>query len=208
MDAAPLMFSEAEMRGHWPWPMLAAGAFDFIMADPPWHMEMRSELGEGRSPQAHYETMSIEEIAALPVAGLAAPDCRLWLWATTPLLPQQLGVMEAWVFKYSTTAVWAKRTVHWKRAFGTGYGGFRNEHEFILVGTRGAPGEPANKSVRSIVEGRMREHSRKPEEIYALAESMYPAAQRLELFSRTNRAGWSVWGNEAGKFGTAGEEVA
>lgn len=197
-----LMFTEAEMRGYWPWPELEVGGYDFIMADPPWHMEMRTEAGEAKSPQAHYATMSLDEIARLPVAGLARPDCRLWLWGTTPLLPRQLAIMEAWGFKYSTSAVWAKRTVHGLRAFGTGYGGFRGEHEYILVGTRGSPGEPANKSVRSIIAGQIREHSRKPEEAYAFAEAMYPHARRLELFSRTNRQGWTVWGNETGKFGT------
>lgn len=184
----------------WPFGALRPGAYDLIMIDPPWHMEMYSEAGEAKSPQAHYGTMTLDEIAALPVRDLARENCRLWLWATTPLLPRQLEVMAAWGFKYSTNAVWAKRTVNGKRHFGTGYGGFRNEHEHLLVGTIGSPGEPANKSIRSIFEGTVREHSSKPESIYDLAARMYPGAVKADVFSRRSRPGWEAWGDQAGIF--------
>jgi len=43
---------------------------------------------------------------------------------------------------------------------------------------------------------RKREHSRKPDEQYALIEACSPGPF-LELFARGRRDGWAMWGNEA-----------
>lgn len=192
-----MLFSEREMRGYWPWPELEAGAYDFIMADPPWRFELYSALGEEKSPQAHYATMTLDDIKRLPVAGLAASDCLLWLWATAPMLHEQIAVLEHWGFEFKTSGVWVKTTLNNKIGFGTGYV-LRNAHEPFLIGTRGNP--VTSRSVRSVVMGRVRAHSQKPEESYRAAEALMPGARRVELFSRTSRKGWDVWGDEVGKF--------
>jgi N6-adenosine-specific RNA methylase IME4 len=196
-----MLFSEQEMRGYWPWSDLQAHAYDQIMIDPPWRFELYSELGEEKSAQAHYRTMTLDDIRALPVAGLAKPDCLLWLWATAPMLDLQIEILKAWGFEFKTSGVWVKTTVNGKIAFGTGYV-LRNAHEPFLIGTRGNP--ETTRSVRSVIMGQVRAHSQKPEEAYRAAEQLMPDARRVEIFSRTNRAGWDVWGDEAGKLGTAG----
>ena len=43
----------------------------------------------------------------------------------------------------------------------------------------------------------MRAHSEKPEEFYAMVESLCPAPAYLELFARSARQGWTAWGAEA-----------
>lgn len=191
---SPCMFDPAPIA-EWPFGRLIAGHYDFIMADPPWRFELRSEAGEDKSPQAHYATMSLDDIAALPVADLAARDCLLWLWATAPLLPQQIAIAEAWGFEFKTSGVWVKTTVNAKIAFGTGYL-LRNAHEPFIIATRGAP--KTTRSVRSVVMGEVREHSRKPEAAYRAAEQLMPAARRASLFERVPRPGWDGWGNEYG----------
>lgn len=196
------------------------GGFDLIMADPPWAYAMRSEKGYSKAPEAHYQTMPTAEIAALPVEVLAATDCLLWLWAVNPKLPEALQVMAAWGFTFKTAGTWVKRTTRGKDAFGTGYV-LRSSNEPFLIGTRGAP--RTTKATRSTIptyddgfhsladggdwpsasitiEGALREHSRKPDAAYLAAEGLMPTARRLELFSRQSRPGWSVWGNEVGKF--------
>lgn len=50
---SPCMFDPAPIAA-WPFGRLIAGHYDFIMADPPWRFELRSEAGEDKSPQAHY----------------------------------------------------------------------------------------------------------------------------------------------------------
>lgn len=191
-----MLFSEHEMRPFWPWGSFEAHSFDLLMVDAAWHFK----AGGNRGANQHYSVMSLEDIAALPVGDLAAPNSLLWLWATAPMLNQQITVIEKWGFTFKTSGVWVRTTKHGKIAFGTGYL-LRNAHVPFLIGTRGNP--VTTRSVRSVVMGRVRAHSQKPEEAYRAAEALMPGARRVELFSRTNRPGWSVWGNETGTFSEA-----
>ena len=174
-----------------------AGGFSLIMADPPWSYDMYSGRGYAKSPEAHYATMGLNDIKALPVEILAAPDCLLWLWALGPQLPQALAVVEAWGFTFKTSGHWAKVGTTGKQHFGTGYI-LRNAGEPFIIATRGAP--KTTKAVRSVIMAPVREHSRKPEEAFTAAEKLMPNVQRLELFSRQRRPGWAAWGNEIDKF--------
>jgi len=194
-----------------------AGGFQLIMADPAWQFSTWSDKGLGKSADAHYGCTPLEWICGLPVRELAGPNCLLWLWATNPMLPQAIEVMSAWGFTFKTAGTWVKRTRHGKVGFGTGYI-LRSANEPFLIGTIGKP--RTTRSTRSAlvtgpddgvgddwpsniftIEGELRAHSQKPEAGYAACEALMPDAKRLELFSRTNRAGWSVWGNEVGKLG-------
>ena len=177
---------------------LAGQRFDLIMADPPWQFQTRSPKGiTAKGAGGQYRCRSLDWVKALPVSDLAANNCLLWLWATNPMLPQALEVMTAWGFAFKTAGHWAKRTRHGKLAFGTGYI-FRCAGEPYLIGTRGKVS--TTRSVRSVIEGPVREHSRKPDEAYSAAEALLPDARRLELFSRQVRAGWTVWGDEVDRF--------
>lgn len=178
-----------------------AGGFSLIMADPPWSFDNFSGRGEAKNPKAHYDCAQLDWIKALPVRILAGRDCLLWLWATNPMLREAFEVLDAWGFEYKTAGHWPKRTKHGKLAFGTGYI-LRCAGEPFLIGTIGAP--KTTRSVRSIVEGPVREHSRKPDEAFEAAERLMPEVQRIELFSRQVRPGWAAWGNETGKFAEAG----
>jgi N6-adenosine-specific RNA methylase IME4 len=166
-----------------------------LHADPPWHFEVyNEESGVERAAGNYYPTMSLDEICALPVLSLAAPDAILFMWTTAPHLQESFQVLAAWGFEYKTNAVWVKDKI------GLGYF-VRNQHELLLVATRGdmpSP-SPANRPP-SVISAPRREHSRKPDEAYALIEAMYPALPKLELFARQRRPGWDVWGNETDKF--------
>ena len=176
--------------------------FDLIMADPPWTFATYSDKGLRKSAQNHYACTPLEWIRSLPVGALAADDCLLWLWATNPMLPQALDVMAAWGFTYKTGGHWSKRNpATGKLSFGTGYI-LRCAGEPFLIGTRGSP--KITRSTRSVIEGRAREHSRKPDEAFSAAERLMPHARRIELFSRQHRPGWTVWGNQTDKFERAG----
>jgi N6-adenosine-specific RNA methylase IME4 len=169
-----------------------------LCADPPWHFEVyNEESGVERAAGNYYPTMSLDEICALPVLSLAAPDAILFMWTTAPHLQESFQVLAAWGFEYKTNAVWVKDKI------GLGYF-VRNQHELLLVATRGdmpSP-SPANRPP-SVISAPRREHSRKPDEAYALIEAMYPALPKLELFARQRRPGWDVWGNETDKFTAA-----
>jgi N6-adenosine-specific RNA methylase IME4 len=181
----------------WPFGNLRPFSYDLLMVDPPWAFSNWSEKGERKNAKAHYSCMSVDDIKALPVGHLASPDAVCILWATNPLLRQAFEVLDAWGFAFKTAAHWVKRTSTGKLAFGTGYL-LRCAGEPILIGAVGEP--KTSKRVRSIIEGPVREHSRKPDEAFAWAEALMPEARRVELFSRQSRAGWDSWGNETGKF--------
>jgi N6-adenosine-specific RNA methylase IME4 len=161
-----------------------------------------SERNQYKAPARHYDVMTPGALAALPIADLAADDCFLVMWATQAMLLDALDLMASWGFKYKTMGCWAKRSKADKSwAFGTGYI-LRSASEPYLIGTRGKP-KPAVRNVRNLIVAPIREHSRKPDQMHADLERMFPHARRLELFGRASRPGWLVLGNEATKFDLA-----
>ena len=112
-------------------PPPAAGRYGVILADPPWTFATYSSKGKGRSAEAHYDCLTLDQIAALPVGSWAARDAVLYLWCTVPHLVNALGVMTAWGFGYKSGFVWVKDRI------GTGYWA-RNRHEHLLIGARGS----------------------------------------------------------------------
>ena len=56
------------------------------------------------------------------------------------------------------------------------------------------------RNVRSVIEGTIREHSRKPDEAFEAAERLCGDVNRIELFSRQEREGWDVMGDQIEKF--------
>ncbi|HEX7852083.1 MAG TPA: MT-A70 family methyltransferase [Sphingobium sp.] len=193
----------------WPFGDLSPLSFDVILADPATRFETYSAKGEGKSPQAHYDTMSWDDLGALPVSKLGRGDTILMLWACWPTLRESIALMETWGFRYVTGGAWHKRSKHGKSAFGCGYV-MRSATEPFLIGTLGSP--LTAKNVRNVIESKdldvidavARGHSRKPDEQYAVCEKLAPRAVRfVELFARQRRAGWSSWGNETDKFEAA-----
>jgi N6-adenosine-specific RNA methylase IME4 len=166
--------------------------FGVILADPEWRFEPWSrETGMDRAVDNHYPTSVTEVIAARDVASIAADDSVLFLWGTVPMLPQAFMVMGAWGFDYRSHFCWIKDRI------GTGYWS-RNNHELLLVGTRGkipAP-DPTTLSA-SAFEAPRGEHSAKPECVLEMIERWFPTLPKIELNARKARPGWVAWGNEA-----------
>jgi N6-adenosine-specific RNA methylase IME4/ParB-like chromosome segregation protein Spo0J len=182
-------------------PLPSDRRYAVLYADPPWHFEVyNEESGIERAAGNHYSTMSLDEICVLPVLDLATDAAVLFMWTTAPHLQESFQVLAAWGFEYKTNIVWVKDKI------GLGYF-VRNQHELLLVATRGdmpSP-SPANRPP-SVISAPRREHSRKPDEAYALIEAMYPTLPKVELFARQRRPGWDVWGNETGKYATADKQ--
>jgi N6-adenosine-specific RNA methylase IME4 len=165
------------------------GKYPLIYVDPPWQYDYSKS--ESRAIENYYPTMELGSICNLPVADIAHEDCILFLWATSPKLHESMKVIDAWGFTYLTCAVWDKEIM------GMGYY-FRQQHELLLIAMCGnvpAP-EPENRP-SSIFTERRSKHSSKPEIAYQIIESMYPELAKIELFARSKRDGWEVWGNQA-----------
>jgi N6-adenosine-specific RNA methylase IME4 len=173
----------------------AGQRFSVIYADPPWTFKVRSDKGKQRSAERHYDTSSLEDIKALPVAPLAAENCVLLLWSTWPELPAALDVVKAWGFEYKTAAfVWVKENPSGEGIF-TGMGYWtRANSEFCLLATRGSPKRVA-EDVHQVIMAPVGKHSEKPEGVRMRIERLV-LGPYLELFARKPVDGWTVWGNE------------
>lgn len=168
---------------------LPEGKYRVLYADPPW--EYGDKLIEGYgAAEHHYPSLSIEELADLPVKDLAGPDAVLFLWVTSPLLADVPVVIEAWDFEYKTSFIWDKVKHN--------YGHYNSvRHELLLLCTRGSCIPETNKLFDSVVTvERTEKHSEKPEEFRKIIETLYPTGPRIELFARKEVPGWQVWGNE------------
>jgi N6-adenosine-specific RNA methylase IME4 len=173
--------------------------FATILADPPWRfMNRTGKIAPEHQRLSRYGTMTLEEIMELPVADISKPTAHLYLWVPNALLPDGLAVLKAWGFTYKSNLIWHKvRKDGGSDGRGVGFY-FRNVTELILFGVRGknartlAPG----RSQVNLLATRKREHSRKPDEQYALIEAC-SAGPYLELFARGTRKRWRSWGNQA-----------
>lgn len=194
-----------------------------IVADPPWPMPASNPTtrgakdtntgylasGSGRAVSGDwwgksrgsrsvlpYQSMTPEQIEALPVAELAAKDAHLYLWTTNRFLERAFGIARAWGFKPSQLLTWCKPPM------GVGFGGsFTSTTEFVLFARRGSLAHLAREDSTwwrwsRVYENGKIAHSAKPEAFLDMVERVSPAPH-LELFARRNRLGWDTWGNEA-----------
>ncbi len=172
-------------------------AFDLLMVDPPWQFDNWSDKGKGKSADAHYRCLPDDVIKALPIGNIAARDAIMFLWATSPRVEFAYACARHWGFRPVTLGFWRKTTINGNTAFGTGYRA-RNAGDPWIIAVAGHP--DTSKAERNYFSGLAREHSRKPEAGFEWCERYLPAARRIEVFSRSNRPGWTCWGDEAGKF--------
>lgn len=188
--------------------------FKAIVLDPPWLYSTWSDNGKDRSPEVHYDCMTLEDLKALPVKKLAAPDCVFFMWVIDTHVPQAIELLEAWGLKYKTVAFyWVKTNKddktpftgmgHWTRAnpeqcWAIQDADSTEEPHQALLATIGKPSRVA-KDVKRLIMSRRREHSRKPDELFERVEALVEGPY-LELFARQSRPNWVTWGNEVNKF--------
>lgn len=173
---------------------LPEGPFRVIVADPPWQYDKRAEDATHRGANP-YPSMTTDQICALPVGARAHDDAVLWLWTTNAFMRDAFRVLDAWGFKEKTILTWVKDRM--------GMGDWlRGQTEHCLMAVRGKPVVTLTNQT-TVLDARLREHSRKPDEFYALVEKLCHGS-KLEIFAREARAGWDVWGAETAKFAPTG----
>ncbi len=163
--------------------------YSAIIIDPPWDWGDEGDSDQYGRARPTYATMSIDEVAALPVGELAADNAHLYLWITNRSLPKGFALLERWGFRYVTMLTWVKPS------FGMG-NYFRGSTEHVLFGVRGSLGLLRSNVGTHFVADRPGPHSAKPDAFYSIVESCSPGPW-LEMFARKQRAGWVAWGAEA-----------
>lgn len=176
--------------------------FATVLADPPWQFQNRTgKMAPEHKRLNRYPTMSLKEIMELPVRNVLNETAHLYLWVPNALLPDGLEVLKAWGFEYKSNLIWYKvRKDGGPDRRGVGFY-FRNVTEMILFGVRGKNARTldAGRRQENMIISQKREHSRKPDEQYALIESCSPGPY-LELFARGSRLNWTCWGNQADEY--------
>lgn len=195
--------------------------YNIIYADPPWWYNSRADHRTRfrGGVWGHYKPMKMPDIAALPIPDLAARDCALLMWCTYPYLDEQIKLFEHWGFRYRTKFLtWTKLNkrgydlpkddphyapgkpyvlyrdgLFYSVFFGVGYYAKSNS-EVCLMGMRGQLPTISNKWSSEVLAPR-REHSRKPDEAYAIIEGVFGDVPRVELFARHSAPGWAAAGN-------------
>lgn len=185
--------------------------FGIIVADPPWSFDdkLKYEKKDNtvRGAAGKYPTLDPAAIADLPVGELAAENSILALWVPSSQLLNGIHVMQSWGFEYKQLWIWAKTHKHDRSKLAFGMGRLaRNCHEPCLVGVRGKyTKELANRSQRNVFLHPGLPHSKKPEDLQNSLELMFPERNKIEIFARRHRLGWTCIGNEAPN--TLGEDV-
>lgn len=175
---------------------LPTGPFRVLVADPPWAYEKRKDDGTHRAALT-YPDMTTDEICNLTdvdgvtVGSIAADDAILWLWTTNAFMRDAFRVIDAWGFKEKTILTWVKNKM------GTG-DWLRGQTEHCILAVRGRPVVVLTNQT-TVINGAVREHSRKPDEFYALVDALCPGS-KVELFAREPRDGYAAWGAETAKF--------
>jgi N6-adenosine-specific RNA methylase IME4 len=158
--------------------------FGTIYADPPWPYGNQATRA---STDNHYPTMTLADIAALPVSQLTTEQAHLHLWTTNGFLFESKAIIEAWGFEYKSCLVWIKPQM--------GIGNYwRVSHEFLLLGVKGALTFSEHNEMSWLQHDRVG-HSRKPEQVRRIIERVSPGPY-LELFGRRTADNWTVWGNQ------------
>lgn len=165
-----------------------------IVADPPWDVKRGPVWGSKGQPtrELPYPTMTLPEIAALPVDSLAADDAHLYVWTINAYVADTYALVRGWGFLPSTLLTWCKRP----KGIGIG-GAYTITTEHILFARRGKLA--TKQRIDSTWWQWKRQsgpHSQKPEAFLDIVESVSPGPY-LEMFSRRARLGWQTWGNEA-----------
>lgn len=167
--------------------------YSVIYAHPSWMYNKiysngsTGEIAEDAKRVIFSSAMPLEEIIAFPVENVADENCVLFLWATTPMLPEALAVVSAWGFAYKTLLTWEKTNDgcmgYW----------FKTCTEHLVVAVKGnvkAFGSP----VRNCYHEPQIKRGRKPDYFYRLIEKV-TIGRRIALFTRRRRRGWDIYSN-------------
>lgn len=189
--------------------------YDIIYADPPWSFapmglkedEVKKRGYFERGASFHYDTMTNDDIKAMPVKDIAKKNALLWMWVCQPTLPVAIEVMEAWGFNYVTIGfIWIKSTST-SAGVKHGMGWYTlSGAELCLVGKRGNGIKRRINNIKQVQRHNTLAHSQKPRRFQQDLTSMYPDNDKIELFARQTMKSWDVWGNESDKLTTHEED--
>jgi N6-adenosine-specific RNA methylase IME4 len=182
------------------------GKYAVILVDPPWRFITYSVKGKGRSAEAHYDTMTMDQLEGMAdeVDRLAAADCVLLIWVTDPIAVGGFAhrLIDAWRFVPKTVGFYWAKTTKDSTGFVMGNGYYtRANPEQCWLAVRGHP-KRWDKGVPRLIIAPRGQHSEKPSIVHDSIERLF-LGPYLELFARQRRPGWTTWGDQVSTGPTA-----
>ena len=173
--------------------------YEIVYADPPWDYNGQSQHSgsagvETGGAATHYPTMTVQQMIDR-ISVPSADNCLLYMWTSSPHLPQAIQLGNGWGFDYATVAfVWHKGKTN--PGFYT-----MSQCELCLVFKKGKiPSPRGSRNQRQFLEETRQQHSRKPDEIRKRIERMHPQQTKYEMFARQVTPGWDCEGNQTNTF--------
>ena len=187
-------------------PKLPNQKYAIIYADPPWHYGGKMQFDKSGKAEHNqkweknvfvsaaafkYPTIKTNELKLLDVKSIAEDDCLLFMWTTNPHLKQAIELGTSWGFEYKTVGFVWNKMVHNPGQYTMSY------CELCLIFKRGRiPSPRGARNIKQLVQVQRGKHSEKPELIATNIGKMFPDQGKIELFARSERKGWDVWGLE------------
>ena len=192
--------------------------YSLILADCPWTYDNQQQNDPARGGIT-YPTLSMEDLANLPIYKAANDNAILVFWMTFPKLMDiyyerynPITVVYSWGFRTVTALfVWVKLNKSAKIKFDdyageyisldslySGLGRYTNSNAEIAVVARKGKGLPRiQRNVKQLIFSPIRAHSEKPPEQYDRLDRLYGDVPRIELFARKQNPppiGWNATG--------------
>jgi len=176
--------------------------YDVFIIDPPWGKKKGGKRGvrPNQGKQLSYNTMASYDIFKLldkDIFSQAQENHTVFMWVIDEFFLTAEEEMKNRGYHRHARMIWDKCngvapcfTVRFTHEYLIWY--YKPKLMKVAEDQRGRFG--------TVFREQAREHSRKPEISYQMVEMLYPEAKRLDVFSRTPRAGWDQFGNEPDGF--------
>lgn len=173
--------------------------YQVMTCDPPWEYKDKGKSGK-RGARQQYKTMSLAEMAALPIEFVISKDSVLFMWFTDTHYNEAVALCRAWGFEPKRIGfVWVKVTKDFtqQRIMLGRY--TRSNAEFVLIATHGKGLKRKRHDIRQIVFSVPSDHSKKPNEVKKRITALYGQRKSIELFARNVKDlndGWDYFGDQ------------
>lgn len=171
--------------------------YDVVYADPPWIQKKggkKNARPNSSGKELDYPTLSMDKIKAIFQDVKTSDKHNLFVWTIEKYLFKTEAMVKSLGYSVHARIVWDKVTGI-PAAFTVRY-----QHEYLLwfykKGHILMPAKEEQGKWADVFTEKVKRHSQKPEHAYKMIESMFPKAEKIELFARNARNGWDCWGNE------------
>eukprot|EP00924_Labyrinthula_sp_SR-Ha-C_P011261 snap_masked-scaffold_48-processed-gene-1.91-mRNA-1 protein AED:1.00 eAED:1.00 QI:0/-1/0/0/-1/1/1/0/173 len=155
------------------------GEYDVVLLDPAWDDGVSSNPTRGLS--ITYPMIKVDQVKQIPVNKLC-PVGFVPLWVTNLRLKEGIDILKTWGCLLVEVVVWVKKTSSGK--LWHSHGQFlRYNKEILVFSVRGKSILSKSRS-GDVIMSKVRQQSRKPDEVYQLLERLNPDARYLKLFGR------------------------